>query len=186
MRILFGRSATAVGLTVLAGWAAGATQAAAEEPVRLEERFAVGTQYHVSTRVDLSGTLTEPAEKGKPAPSPVTLRGDGVIEYDERVLSIGKDGAVTKTARLCRRTEIRRTLADQPQESFLRKEVRRLILLRHNNTEVPFSPDGPLTWGEIDLIGTDVFTPALAGMLPERAVRAGDRWTATDAAVREL
>jgi hypothetical protein len=186
MRVPLARGVATVGLTVLVGWLTGATRAAAEEPVRLEERFAVGTQYHVSTRVDLSGSLTEPAEKGKPAPKPVTLRGDGVIEYDERVLSLGKDGAVTKTARICRRTDIRRTLADQPQESFLRKEVRRLILLRHDNKEVPFSPDGPLTWGEIDLIRTDVFTPALVGLLPDRAVRVGDRWTATDAAVREL
>jgi hypothetical protein len=64
--------------------------------------------------------------------------------------------------------------------------VRRLILLRHKNAEVPFSPDGPLTWGEIELVRTDVFTPALTGLLPPGPVRPGDRWAAAAAAVREL
>jgi hypothetical protein len=51
---------------------------------------------------------------------------------------------------------------------------------------VPFSPDGPLTWGEIDLVRTDVFTPALTGLLPAGPVRPGDRWNASLDAVQEL
>jgi hypothetical protein len=43
-----------------------------------------------------------------------------------------------------------------------------------------------LTWGELDLVRTDVFTPALVGLLPDRAVRPGDRWTAAGSAVQEL
>jgi hypothetical protein len=60
------------------------------------------------------------------------------------------------------------------------------VLLRHKHTEVPFSPDGPLIWGEIDLVRTDVFTPALVGLLPSGPVRIGDHWTASTAAVEEL
>jgi hypothetical protein len=114
------------------------------------------------------------------------VRGDSAIEYDERVLAVSADGQVQKTARICRRTDFQRTVAGQKQETSLRPAVRRLILLRRDNTEVPFSPDGPLTWGEIDLVRTDVFTPALAGLLPDRPVRLGEGWTATTGAVREL
>ncbi len=159
---------------------------AAEEPIRLQERFPAGYEYHVSTRVDLSGTLTLPPEKDKPAPKPLTVRGTSAIEYDERILDVGQDGQVRKTARLCRRTDFRRTVGDRPQENSLRPQVRRLILLRHQNKEVPFSPDGPLTWGEIDLIRTDVFTPALTGLLADHPIRVGDRWSATQAAIQEL
>jgi hypothetical protein len=60
------------------------------------------------------------------------------------------------------------------------------VLLRLAQAEVPFSPDGPLTWGEIDLVRTDVFTPALTGMLPAGPVRPGDRWPASAGAVQEL
>ncbi len=159
---------------------------AAEEPIQLRERFAAGYEYHVSTRVDLSGTLTLPAEKDKPEPKPLSVRGSSAIEYDERILEMGQDGQVRKTVRLCRRTDFRRTVADRPQENSLRPEVRRLILLRYQNKEVPFSPDGPLMWGEIDLIRTDVFTPALTGLLAGHPVSLGDRWSATQSAIQEL
>lgn len=160
--------------------------ARADDAVRLQERFAPGYQYHVSTRVDLTGTLTVPAVKGQALPKPLSLKGDSAIEYDERVLALDQDGSVHKTARLCRRTDFRRTVGGQLQETSLRPAVKRLIILRKDNTEVPFSPDGPLTWGEIDLIRTDVFTPALVGLTVDRPVRSGERWTASEAAVREL
>jgi len=163
-----------------------ASSLTAEEPIQLRERFAAGYEYHVSTRVDLTGSLTLPAEKDKPAPKPLSVRGSSAIEYDERILEMGQDGQVRKTVRLCRRTDFRRTVGDRPQENSLRPEVRRLILLRYQNKEVPFSPDGPLMWGEIDLIRTDVFTPALAGLLAGHPVNLGDRWSATQSAIQEL
>lgn len=163
-----------------------AASPAAEETLQLRERFASGYEYHVSTRVDLSGTLVLPAEKGKPAPKPLSVQGSSAIEYDERILDVAADGQVRKTVRVCRRTDFRRTVGGRSQENSLRPEVRRLILLRHQNKEVPFSPDGPLTWGEIDLIRTDVFTPALAGLLPGHPVSVGDRWSATQAVIQEL
>jgi hypothetical protein len=174
---------------LLTGWLfclACASSLAAEEPIQLRERFAAGYEYHVSTRVDLAGTLNVPAEKDKPAPKPLSVRGSSAIEYDERILEMAQDGQVRKTVRLCRRTDFRRSVGDRPQENSLRPEVRRLILLRYQNKEVPFSPDGPLMWGEIDLIRTDVFTPALTGLLAGHPVRLGDRWSATQPAIQEL
>ena len=171
---------------VLAALLLAPRAARSDELVRLTERFAAGYRYHVSVRVDLAGTLTLPAENGKPAPSPLSISGDSAIDYDERVLDMDKDGVVRKTARICRRTDFRRSVGGQQQESSLRPAVRRLIVLRRDSAEVPFSPDGALTWGEIDLIRTDVFTPALTGLLPGGPVRPGDRWFANDAAVREL
>src|SRR5260370_935257 len=72
--------------------------------------------------------------------------------------------------------DFEKTLADRPAEGSLRPAGRRLVVMRQSGTKAPFSPDGPLTWGEIDLVRTDVFTPALAGLLPDPEVRGGDRW----------
>ena len=178
---------------------ASAAALSAEEPIQLRERFAAGYEYHVSTRVELSGTLTMPppaspteggkeagGEGGKQPSKPLSVRGTSAIEYDERILDVGQDNRVSKTVRLCRRTDFHRTVGDRPQENSLRPQVRRLILLRRQNKEVPFSPDGPLLWGEIDLIRTDVFTPALAGLLAGGPVRVGERWSATQDAIQEL
>jgi hypothetical protein len=43
-----------------------------------------------------------------------------------------------------------------------------------------------LTWGEIDMVRTDVFTPALADLLPTKAVKVGDSWQANRSAVQEI
>ncbi len=158
-----------------------------EEPTRLRETLPIGARYQVQIRVQLQGTLTMPAEKGKPEPKPLPLTGESSIDYDERVLSLDRDNKVNRTARIVRRIDFERQLGSTPlQKATLRPSVRRIVQVRMNNTEVPFSPDGPLTWGEIDLLRTDVFTPALLGLLPEREVRVGDRWKATLDAVREL
>ena len=88
---------------------------------------------------------------------------------------------------MCQRVDFRRTVGDRPQESSLRPAVRRLVLLREaRDKKAPFSPDGPLTWGEIDLIRTDTFVPALLGLLPAEAVKPGENWVAGTEAVQEL
>src|SRR6516162_104349 len=76
-----------------------------QDAIRIAERFAAADQYSVKTRSELSGTLTPPAEKGKPAPPSVILRGDSAIEYDERVLTVTPTGQVQKTLRICRRVD---------------------------------------------------------------------------------
>lgn len=158
---------------------------AAQEAIALRERFPAGYQYHVSTRVELLGQLTPPAgAKGEPQ-RPVAVSGQSAIEYDERVLD-SADNQARKTIRIYRRVELQRKLGDEPQETGLRPAVRRLVILRSKTVEVPFSPDGPLLWGEIDLVRTDIFTPALVGLLPDQAVRVGQRWNAGAGAVQEL
>jgi hypothetical protein len=126
-----------------------------------------------------------PEDKGKTAKS-LAVTGTSAIEYDERILDAAVDGQVQKTLRVFRRIDLQRRVGDKPQESTIRPAVRRMVVLRMQQAEVPFSPDGPLTWGEIDLVRTDVFTPALAGLLPARSVRPGDRWPAAKSAVQEL
>jgi hypothetical protein len=158
----------------------------AEEPLALRESFPAGYQYHVSCRVELSGDLSLPGEKAQDPPRKLPVTGNSAIEYDERILDPGKDGQVQKTLRVYRRIDFHRKIGDRPQESTIRNAVRRLVILRHKNVEVPFSSDGPLTWNEIDLVRTDVFTPALGELLPDHPVRLGERWTATRRAIQEL
>jgi hypothetical protein len=163
----------------------GAGAGSAAETVQLHEAFSPGYQYHVSSRVELSGSLTIPPEKDQRGPQRLPVSGESAIEYDERVLAVdGND--VTRTARIYRRLDFKRKIGDRPQDATLRPGVRRLVLMRLKQVEVPFSPDGPLLWGEIDLVRTDVFTPALAGLLPANAVQPGDRWTAGTPAIQEL
>ncbi len=152
-----------------------------EQTIRMLETFAPGYQYHVSCRVNITGSLKSADIKDKQ----LTLTGSSAIEFDERVL-VEKEKRVDKTVRVYQKMDFERTVGTQHQQSSLRPSVRRMVILRHNQFEVPFSPEGPLTWGEIDLVRTDVFTPALAGLLPSQAVKTGDRWQADMVALKEL
>jgi hypothetical protein len=170
----------------LLGLLAAAAHASGQDAIRLLESFPRGYQYHVSSRVELAGSLTLPGEKDQAAARALGVTGTSAIEYDERILDTSADGSVQKTLRIFRRIDFQRRIGDRPQETTIRPSVRRMVVLRLKNAEVPFSPDGPMTWGEIDLVRTDVFTPALAGLLPDKAVRPGEHWIATTSAVQEL
>jgi hypothetical protein len=173
-------------LCCLAAVATVATVSA--EQIRMRESFMAGGQYHVAIREEAAGELRLPAEGNKPAPPPLKVRGRGSQDYDERILDAGSaDNPAPRTLRVYGRVELERTVDDQGQDSTLRPAVRRLVILRNGHREVPFSPDGPLTWGEVHLISKDVFTPALAAaLLPDRPVTPGDRWQARPGAAQEL
>lgn len=157
----------------------------AQDAVLLAEKFQDGYEYRVQTRVDLTGDLQVPVDKDKP-PEKVKMTGRSTIDYDERVLTADGKSADYKTIRSYRQIDFRRTVGDRPQEIRLRPTVRRLVVMKKNHAKVPFSPDGPLTWNEIDMLRTDIFIPELAGLLPERAVKPGDTWDVRESTVVEL
>lgn len=156
----------------------------AQEAITLRESFSAGYEYRVSSRVEISGSLSPPVEKGK-TPMTLEVKGASTIDYDEKVLK-SEGPIVQRTARIYRRIDFQRSVGGKQQDATIRPAVRRLVIMRQGNTEVPFSPDGPLLWGEMDQVRTDVFTPALVGLLADKEVRPGDRWTAGTPAVQEL
>lgn len=157
-----------------------------QEPVRLSERFDPAEPYRVELRVSVTGRLTMPVEPGKPA-KVVPITGTSLLAYDERVLP--PDEAKTdRIVRLYRDISFKRTVGDRDQTTDVRPEVRRMVVLRsERGKKAPFSPDGPLTWEEIDVVRTDLFAPALVpGLLPPNPVKPGDRWPLSPAAVTDL
>lgn len=160
-------------------------QVHAQTRIILREKMQPGQRYHVSSRVDLSGNMTVPAAGKDAKDKQIRITGTSAVDYHERILTFDK-GEVTKTIRQYERLNFEREVGGEPQRDSLRPEIRKLVLLRRNQNEVPYSPDGALTWGEIDMVRTDVFAPALSGLLPDDAVQIGSRWQAKTSAVQEL
>ncbi len=154
----------------------------------LEERFQPGQSWRVRSRSEISGTLHLPAEGGKTRS--ILLTGEGALDYEEVILALTAADkgpvAVERSLRQYRRADLKRRMGDQDQASGLRPAVKRVVLVRQGSQEVPFSPDGPLTVGEIELVRTDLFTPALSGLLAGKVVTPGATWEAGPMAVREL
>jgi hypothetical protein len=155
------------------------------DTVRLHEPFAKDTHYHVQCQVDITGTLTLPGN-GKEVAKPIAVSGKSAIRYDERILRTDAGGCVERTIRQYRQLEFERKVGGEEQHNRLRTDVARLVLLRQNQYEVPFCPTGPLNAHEVELVRTDVFSPALKGLLPDKAVRPGDQWNADPVALQEL
>jgi hypothetical protein len=156
------------------------------DTVAMREDFRPGYQYHVDCRVNIRGELILPLQQGQTVRTRVPVVGKSVIKYDERILEV-KEGKVDRTVRSYDKMEFERQAGKDDQRGSLRQAVRRLVILRHQHVEVPFSAEGrPLLWDELDMIRTDVFTPALAGLLPAGKVRPGDSWYADLAAIQEL
>jgi hypothetical protein len=156
-----------------------------QDAVTLAEKFDPGHSTKIEVSVKLTGKLVVPAQKGK-APELVTVLGVSRLAYEERVLPADDPGTL-KTVRVYREAEFMRTLGDITQDAGIRPSVRRMVVIKSENRRAPFSPDGPLTWGEIDVVRTDVFSPAaIPGLLPAGPVKKGDTWKASAGAVTEL
>lgn len=157
----------------------------AQESVLLAEKAPIGVECRVVAETTISGALFAPVAKDKPAER-IAISGKSTIAYAERSLAVDPQEADHKVLRVYDRIDFKKTTGDRTDESTLRTAVRRLVLMKKGHSKVPFSPDGPLMWCEIDLIRTDFVVPALAGLLPNKAVKVGDKWSASKAAVTEL
>lgn len=159
---------------------------ASAQEVTLTEPFKPGHTTKVDIQVKLTGKLALPStEKDKPGQL-VTIAGVSKVSYEERLLT-SDDAMLLKTIRVYREVEFERTVGEGKQDAGIRPSVRRMVVIKAGERKAPFSPDGPMTWGEIDVVRTDVFNPVLIpGLLPSGAVKPGQTWKASAAAIAEL
>jgi hypothetical protein len=155
------------------------------DPVRLVDSTSPGKFYSVTTDARIGGELQAPVAKDKP-PETIKISGKSRIDYVERILPVDSKEADYKSLRIYERVEFRKKTADRTDESTIRQAVRRLIVMKRRHAKVSFSPDGPLTWAEIDLVRTDTLAAALVGLLPETEVELNKSWRASSVAVDEL
>jgi hypothetical protein len=162
-----------------------ASPAVADE-VTLSEPFKPDSTTRVEVQVKISGKLTLPPTGKDNSPRQATVTGTSKLMYEERLLQ-ADEATMLKSVRGYREVAFERTIGDLKQDAGIRPSVRRMIVIKSGARRAPFSPDGPLMWGEIDLVRTDVFNPALIpGLLPSTPVKPGESWVASAAAVAEL
>ena len=144
-----------------------------------EEAGAGTTRVLVELKAD-GEFLPGPATKGKSAPFKVEAR----LDYHERVLKRDDDGRPRRVAR--RLIEAVAAVGDARGLVKVRPVVALLIADRRESGTVVLSPSGPLTRAELDLVQSPGEPLALPGLLPEKPVRVGDRWKASDEVARNL
>lgn len=167
-------------------WTLGVMAArSAEDRAVLREEAGDGTT-RVLIEMKAEGEFRPEGEtkgaKSKEKPRP--LKVEARLDFYERALKRDPDGPARKTAR--RVVEAVAALGGTQGIAKIRPEVALLVGDRREAGAVVWSPSGPLTRQELDLVQVPGEPLTLRGLLPEKAVAVGERWPVSEEAARNL
>lgn len=136
----------------------------------------------VKVVVEVTGDLTFNAEEKKTKKLPITVEAN--LLYGEKFLAPSKDGPRTIRSYQEAKAKMQVNGKDIPQE--LRAERRIVVAHAKGDETLLFSPLGPVTRDELELIDVPGRPAGIVGLLPETAVRVTESWVVTDAALSQL
>jgi hypothetical protein len=160
----------------------GATAAPAQT-YPLAESVKAGDCFRVRLEMNLSGEI-KVSRDGKASALPLTAKA--THEFPERVLVVSDTGLVEKSARLYEAATAAITVARDAETKSLRKERRLFVSQRPKDQPFAYSPSGPLTRAELDLVGDHFDTLCLTGLLPGKEVAVGATWKVSHSVAQAL
>lgn len=165
------------------GLAAGLLGAPPEGAVALREQASPAGTGRYNIELTAKGTLTP---EGDPTPRPIAVEVKTRFAFDERVVAVGPDGAPQRAVRHVRQAAGAIGGGGRPLSSLLRPEVSLLVAEGRDGGIFTYSPGGPLTRSELDLVQTSADPLLLGSLLPETPVSVGETWAIGSSAARAL
>jgi hypothetical protein len=142
------------------------------ETYTLAETPAEGDHFRVAIETKLAGVLKVTRENKS---VPVKIAATNEHAFVERVLATDRD--VTRRAlRYYSNAVSRATVDGESVVRTLPTERRLIVAQRTGDALLCYSPAGPLTRSELEVVSEHFETLHLAGLLPGRAVAVGDTW----------
>jgi hypothetical protein len=126
-----------------------------------------------------------PTEKAE-SPRPRRLKVQTRTEFAERIMALDAEGRAVRAARWVIQASAALNGEIRTRATAIRPEVALLIAERRDESVVVFSPTGPLTRSELEVVEAVGDPLALTGLLPDRPVVRGDHWRVGSDAVRGL
>lgn len=168
--------------SILAGGAAGAG-----ESYTLQSGREPGSTARLEVLLEVGGEL-KVAEEGKL--KSLKMKAIGKLAYHERLLAAGDAGpnsmAKWRAVRHYERADAVIDIESRSVEPRLRHS-RRLIAVDASEPRLAlFSPHGPLTREELDLLDVPGNSLLIESLLPDKPVAIGDQWTHDDALIAAL
>jgi len=114
------------------------------------------------------------------------IKVNGELHYVERVLSQKKDWSDVRLLRSYDTAQAKLRLNQSDVATELRPERRLLAVSSNSEQATNFSPNGPLTREELDLLELPGSGLALEALLPATPIKTGGQWTLADATVARL
>lgn len=160
-------------------WLAAATTllfaaaASAAETYDLTSAMKPGQSQAVRTAVEVKGDLKLNSDGKEVTTVPMLVKAD--LQYTERFLAIKADGTL-RAARRYEKGEVAIQIKNSELKQNLREE-RRLIVVQHKGEESSlFSPVGPLSRDELELLDSPGSSTVLAAILPGKKVAIDETW----------
>ncbi|MGH7169899.1 MAG: hypothetical protein ACRELF_13675 [Gemmataceae bacterium] len=157
-----------------AGWAQTCT---------LRETPRAGECFKIQLNLKLSGEMRI---RKNDKTVPLKLEAVAVHEYPERILVVGQDGLVQKSARIYDTAKATIAVGDDRIERVLRPERRLFVAQHHKEQALVYSPSGPLTNEELQLTAEQFDSAVVTGILPGKEVSVGDTWKVPASIVQAL
>jgi hypothetical protein len=153
----------------------------AAETYQLRAAQATGWHQQVKVVVETEGELKLNPDGSEVKRLPVKVQAD--LAYVERTLGMGKS---LKTVRSYAQAEASIHLGDSDLNTKLRDERRLIVSQSDEKQAATFSPLGPLTREELELLDVPGSGLTLAALLPLRVVKIDQSWQIPDWAVARL
>lgn len=153
--------------------------AVAQERVELREDVTDARVFSVKSTFHAEGQMQTSGGGGKALA--LKLKVDAKLAYPERRLpGAGRDAQALRTLRHYDQVQASILVGDQSTSQRLRDEVRLMVAHGQREGVQLFSPSGPLTYGELELLRMPGDSLCLPALLPPDAVEAGDTWKPSD------
>jgi hypothetical protein len=138
--------------------------------VQLREGIQIGTQVQTRMHLVIRGTIRSTGDKQE------NLRGQALLEYGERVLEMHPQGSAQRIVRYYQDARAKFVVGETEDGRQIRPAVRLLVGQREEQSLSLWSPAGPLTSDERELVEEVLDTTRLPLLLPGDAVRSGSTW----------
>lgn len=106
----------------------------------------------------------------------ITLEAEAKHTYTEQVRQLDAAGNIRTALRHYTEASTRAEVAGIVDETKLRADRQSIVVLVDELTQTPYSPDGPLTHGELEAVGEHFDTLNLFRLLPDREPSIGMTW----------
>lgn len=154
------------------GLVASVGQAQAD-PVALSESVGVGSLFQYELTLAIDGKM-KVSREGRLEAIPLVAKASH--RFVERVENPDARGGVGRAIRVYQSAVSDSTTGPERQVRELPADRRLIVVQRSAQGSIHFSPDGPLTREELDLVAEHFDTLCLTGLLPTKPVAVGDTW----------
>lgn len=157
-------------------WYLAATSSAvAADKFELAESSSDSRPFRVAISMDLDGQVQAAIADTKSVA--MKLTGNAQLTFHERRLSsLGRDAADFRSVRHYEQAQFHSQVADRVTDTKLRPELRQIVAEGQPDGERMYSPQGMLTYDELELIRPPVNSLTAIALLPADRVEVGEKW----------